>query len=100
LARDRYPAKYVAARTATEALLSAPRGPRRAYSEKISSPRLADIKIERHGLFEQLREASPTRPGHGVRLNRGFDACKVFDFLETEGCDYVVATTGLAVGFA
>ena len=41
-------------------------------------------------VLERLREAFP-RARVLVRLDGGFAACELFDFLEAEGCDYVVA---------
>jgi hypothetical protein len=41
-------------------------------------------------LLERLREAFP-RARVLVRLDGGFAASKIFDFLEEQGCDYVVA---------
>lgn len=41
-------------------------------------------------LLERLREAFP-RARVLVRLDGGFAASEIFDFLEAEGCDYVVA---------
>jgi hypothetical protein len=41
-------------------------------------------------LLERLREAFP-RARVLVRLDGGFAAAEIFDFLEAEGCDYIVA---------